>query len=124
MVHDPREREHYPARDHEYQSRVQVAGLRAAAGLRSDAAADALVKALRAASDEFAVIWDRHEVRVRENDHKTLVHPELGEIEVDCQKLVTDNRAQMLLVFTAQPATEGYEKLQLLSVLGNQQFVS
>jgi transcriptional regulator with XRE-family HTH domain len=117
-------RQHYPDRDHDYQSRIQVAALRAAAGLRPDQRASALVGALRAASSEFGEIWDRHEVNVRESDHKTLVHPELGEIEVDCQKLFTDNRAQMLLVFTARPGSEGNEKLQLLSVLGNQQFVS
>ncbi len=121
---DPAERRRYPERDHEYQSRIQVASLRAAAGLRPDQRASALVEALRAASPEFVEIWDRHEVNVRESDHKTLVHPELGEIEVDCQKLFTDNRAQMLLVFTGRPGSEGYEKLQLLSVLGNQQFVS
>ena len=121
---DPLVRLRYPVRDHEYQSRVQVASLRSAAGLaRGDSRADALVGALRAASEEFVRVWDRHEVKVSESDHKTLVHPELGEIEVNCQKLFTDNRAQMLLVFTAQPGTEGYEKLQLLSVLGNQQFV-
>jgi transcriptional regulator with XRE-family HTH domain len=118
------ERRRYPSRDHAYQSRVQVASLRAAAGLRPDPRSSGLVGALRAVSPEFTEIWDRHEVKLRETDHKTLVHPELGEIEVDCQKLFTDNQAQMLLVFTAGPGSEGYEKLQLLSVLGNQQFVS
>ncbi|WP_352303228.1 helix-turn-helix transcriptional regulator [Kineosporia sp. NBRC 101731] len=121
---DPAERRHYPERDHEYQSRIQVAALRAVAGLSRDRRAADLVSALSAVSEEFVEIWVRHEVGVRETDHKTIVHPELGDIEVDCQKLFTDNRAQMLLVFTAQPGSEGYEKLQLLGVLGNQQFVS
>ncbi|MCD5349030.1 helix-turn-helix transcriptional regulator [Kineosporia mesophila] len=121
---DPAERRRYPERDHEYQSRIQVAALRAVAGLSRDRRAADLVSALSAVSDEFVEIWERHEVGVRETDHKTIVHPELGGIEVDCQKLFTDNRAQMLLVFTAQPGSEGYEKLQLMSVLGNQQFVS
>ncbi|CAA9406586.1 MAG: hypothetical protein AVDCRST_MAG01-01-1348, partial [uncultured Rubrobacteraceae bacterium] len=42
----------------------------------------------------------------------------------DSQKLYTQNQAQALLVFTAQPGTEAYEKLQLLSAIGTQQFDS
>ena len=55
-------------------------------------------------------------------DHKTLIHPELGPIEVDCQVLFTEDQSQALLVLTAPPRTEGYEKLQLLAVLGQQRF--
>ncbi|MET8412967.1 hypothetical protein ABZV34_33705 [Streptomyces sp. NPDC005195] len=51
-------------------------------------------------------MWDRHEVAKRFEDHKTLVHPALGRIEVDCQVLFTDNRAQTLLVMTTRPGTE------------------
>ncbi|CAN5276771.1 hypothetical protein BH09ACT6_BH09ACT6_23720 [soil metagenome] len=50
------------------------------------------------------------------------MHPELGEIEVDCKALFTENQAQTLLVLTASPGTVGYEKLQLLGVVGTQQF--
>ena len=35
-----------------------------------------------------------------------------------------ENQAQTILVFTAMPGTEGYEKLQLLSVLGTEQFTA
>jgi transcriptional regulator with XRE-family HTH domain len=122
---DPDERRLYPEADHDHQSRVQAAGLRAAvtAGGSDIRAAD-IVRQLRDVSPEFARVWDLHEVRTRFDDHKTIVHPELGEIEVDCQVLFTENRAQILLVFTASPGTEGYEKLQLLSVVGHQQFTS
>jgi hypothetical protein len=51
-----------------------------------------------------------------------LIHPELGPIELDCQVLFTEDQSQALLVLTAPPRTEGYEKLQLLAVLGQQQF--
>jgi hypothetical protein len=51
-----------------------------------------------------------------------LIHPELGEIEVDCQVLFTEDQSQALLVLTAPPRSEGYEKLQLLAVLGQQDF--
>jgi hypothetical protein len=57
-------------------------------------------------------------------DHKRIVHPELGLIEVDCQILVAENQAQRLLVFTAPPGTEGAEQLQLLSVIGSQRLTA
>lgn len=122
---DPVARSRYPERDHAHQSRVQAAGLRAALSAGgSDARAAAMVRQLRQVSPEFVEVWDLHEVAVRFDAHKTLVHPELGEIEVDCQVLFTENQAQVLLVLTAQPGTESYEKLQLLSVIGEQQFSS
>ncbi|MDF2443441.1 MAG: hypothetical protein JWR01_1644, partial [Subtercola sp.] len=120
---DPGERARYPERDHARQSSIQAAGLRAAISLGGgESRATEIVARLGASSPEFREVWERHEVRTRFDDHKTLLHPELGEIEVDCQALFTENQAQTLLVLTASPGTEGYEKLQLLSVLGTQQF--
>lgn len=55
------------------------------------------------------------------DDHEAIVYSELGDIEPDCQILFTQNQAQALLVFAAQPGTEGHEKLQRLSVVGAQQ---
>jgi len=81
-----------------------------------------LVRALQKASAEFARMWERHEVGRRFVDHKTLIHPELGAIEVDCQVLFTEDQSQALLVLTAPLRTEGYEKLQLLAVLGPEHF--
>jgi hypothetical protein len=70
---------------------------------------------------EFAGLWERHEVARRFADHKTLIHPEVGPIEVDCQALFTEDQSQ-LLVLTAPPRTESYEKLRLLAVLGHEDF--
>lgn len=119
---DPQERRLYPEADHDHQGRVQVSNLRVSLSRGGhDVRATAIVERLRDESPEFVRLWDRHEVAVRFDDHKTIVHPELGEIELDCQILFTQNQAQALLVFTAQPGTEGQEKLQLLSVVGTQQ---
>lgn len=120
---DPAERLRYPARDRDRQGRAQVANLRATYGaMGPKSRAGELVRALQKESPEFAGLWDRHEVAQRFADHKTLVHPEIGEIEVDCQVLFTEDQSQALLVLTAPPNTEGYEKLQLLSVLGHESF--
>ena len=105
------------------QSRAQVANLRAAYGsMGPRSRAGELVRALVKESDEFAELWERHEVARRFADHKTLIHPELGPIELDCQALFTEDQSQALLVLTAPPRTEGYEKLRLLAVLGQERF--
>jgi transcriptional regulator with XRE-family HTH domain len=120
---DPAERLRYPEDDRERQSRAQVANLRAAYGtMGPDSRAGELVRALQRKSQEFTALWDRHEVARRFEDHKTLIHPELGPIELDCQVLFTEDQSQALLVLTAPPRSEGYEKLQLLSVLAHERF--
>lgn len=120
---DPSDRLHYPEGDRDRQSRAQVANLRAAYGsMGPSSRAGELVRALQKASPEFAELWERHEVERRFADHKTLVHPELGPIELDCQVLFTENQSQALLVLTAAPRTEDHEKLQLLAVLGRERF--
>jgi len=120
---DPAQRLRYPEDDRDRQSRAEVANLRAAYGsMGPKSRAGELVRALQKASAEFAALWERHEVARRFADHKTLIHPELGPIELDCQVLFTEDQSQALLVLTAPTGTEGYEKLQLLAVLGHQQF--
>ncbi|WIX83245.1 helix-turn-helix transcriptional regulator [Amycolatopsis carbonis] len=120
---DPDERLIYPEDDRARQSRAQVAGLRAAHGsMGPRSRAGELVRALQQESAEFAELWERHEVARRFEDHKTLIHPQLGPIEVDCQALFTEDWSQSLLVLTAAPRTEAAEKIQLLGVLGNEQF--
>ncbi|RCV48284.1 helix-turn-helix transcriptional regulator [Marinitenerispora sediminis] len=120
---DPAERRCYPEDDHHRQSRAQVANLRAAYGAMGPRSrAGEIVRALRQESAEFAELWERHEVAKRFEDHKTLLHPELGAIEVDCQTLFTEDQSQALLVLTAAPRTADHEKLQMLSVLGHERF--
>jgi transcriptional regulator with XRE-family HTH domain len=122
---DPSQRLRYPEDDRDRQGRALVANLRAAHGsMGPQSRAGQVVRALRKASAEFAELWDRHEVAKRFEDHKTLVHPELGPIELDCQALFTEDQSQALLVLTAAPRTEGYEKLRLLAVLGQEHFAS
>lgn len=120
---DPSERLRYPEDDRDRQSRAQVANLRAAYGqMGPTSPAGELVRTLRAASPEFAALWERHEVGRRFADHKTLIHPDLGPIEVDCQALFTEDQSQALLVLTAAPGTEGDAKLRMLAELSHEPF--
>jgi hypothetical protein len=82
----------YPEDDRDRQSRAQVASLR---GLRIDGPELAGRRAGAGAAE------GKHRVR---------------------RALGTARGRQALLVLTAPPRTEGYEKLQLLAVLGHQHF--
>lgn len=118
---DPQARERYPSEDHPHHSRVFVADLQAAAARRGrDAEITRMVAVLRRRSQEFAALWDTHDVAVRRKDHKKIVHPTLGVIELDCYNLLSEDGRQRLLWFTAPPGSRGAEQLELLSVIGTQ----
>jgi hypothetical protein len=80
-----------------------------------------LVARLQAASADFRRLWAEHEVGVRRVDRKTLVHPRVGPILLDCETLVTPDLGQQLLVLTPADA-EARERLELLRVLGVEEF--
>lgn len=123
FVHPETERLMYPEDDRDRQSRAQVASLRAGLGSSGPRSrASELVRELSARSPEFVGIWEAHEVARRFEDHKVLVHPEVGPIEVDCQALFTEDGSQTLLVLTAAPRSEAEGRLRLLAVLGTQAF--
>jgi len=61
-------------------------------------------------------------VGTRFHDRKTLIHRELGAIDVDCQALFTEDQGQALLVLTAAPRSDAAGKLELLAVLGHHRF--
>lgn len=120
---DPAARERYATEEHEKNSRINVAQLRAAVardGAGSPAAE--LAGVLRRTSDEFAGLWERHEVGLRWSETKRFAHPQVGRLELYCQVLLEPDEGQSLLVFTATPGTESHEKLALLTVLGTESF--
>ncbi|MER6926734.1 helix-turn-helix transcriptional regulator, partial [Streptomyces spiralis] len=117
---DPFVREAYPEDEHERRGRLVVADLRTAVARRGsgDAEAAALVARLREASEEFAAIWDRHEVAVRRQSRLRVRHPEVGLIEFDYEALLSPAEDQRLLLFTPPPGTPSAEALDLLRVVG------
>ncbi|GAA4538747.1 helix-turn-helix transcriptional regulator [Pseudonocardia xishanensis] len=118
--HDTR-RDH-PAEERGRQARRMVADLRATAGRRAgDPDVEGLVARLKAASAEFRALWDAHEVAVRRADRKTIPNPRVGPVRVDCETLMTPDQGQLLLVLTPADA-EAREKLELLWVLGVEEF--
>ncbi|WP_437115000.1 helix-turn-helix transcriptional regulator [Streptomyces flaveolus] len=122
---DPKARQLYPEADHEAQSRAFVADLRAAAARRDakDVEARSMISALLDVSSEFAALWADHDVAFRRDDRKRLNHPTLGLIEVNCLTLFSEDGRQRLLWFTPAVGTDSAGLLDLLTVVGTQEFV-
>jgi transcriptional regulator with XRE-family HTH domain len=115
---DPSVREIYPTEDHDFLSRLWASGLRELVGVRGpDSRAAHYVELLTAESAEFREVWERHEVGVRPGATKRYQHPEVGLLELTCQTLLDPDQSHRLLVYTAAPGSDSYEKLQLLSML-------
>jgi len=118
---DPTSRALYAPTEHPFLSRLWVSGLREVSTLRGPSSRAArIAEALLEQSEEFRSLWERHEIGVRPQETKNFVHAELGELELTCQTLIDPAQSHFLLVYTASPGTESYEKLQLLSVIGSQ----
>ncbi|MEV6011335.1 helix-turn-helix transcriptional regulator [Streptomyces sp. NPDC051976] len=121
MFTDPEARARFPEEDHETLARNHVAHLRAVLAARpDDPRPAALVAELRGSSPLFARLWEEHEVAVRRSDTKRILHPVVGELTLDCEVLLSAEHDQRLIVYTARPGTESYDRLQLLRVVGLQ----
>ena len=119
---EPGSRSVHPVEDHPRHSRDLVADLRAAVARRGpDAEAAAFVAGLRAASEEFAALWDSGDVSVRRTVRTRFVHQSLGVLELDVQRLVSEDGRQRLLFCTAPPGSPAVGQLELLSVIGGQE---
>lgn len=102
-------------------SAAHVGDLRAAFTRRGgDREVAALVEELQAASAEFSRLWALHDVGVRRSDRKTVVHGEVGAIEMRCEVLLTPDEDIAMHAFFPLEGTDAQEKLDLLAVIGSQ----
>ena len=118
---DPSARDRYAPEEHAFLTRMYASGLREIVTLRGpDSRAAHLADLLLAQSEEFRRVWDDHEIGVRPREVKHFIHPEVGALELTCQRLIDPDQAHSLLVYTAIPGSESHDKLNLLSVIGTQ----
>ncbi|PWV57238.1 helix-turn-helix transcriptional regulator [Nocardiopsis sp. L17-MgMaSL7] len=116
---DPAARSLHAPEEHRFLTRMYVAGLREIATLRGPGSRAAhFADLLLEQSEEFRRVWEDHEVGIRPHGIKRFVHPEVGPLELNCQRLLDPDQAHSLLVYTAVPGSESHEKLRLLSVIG------
>jgi hypothetical protein len=101
-----------------------VADLRAAAArYPADQRLRRLVAELHANSARFADLWDSGAVGRHVAARKTIDHPDVGPLELDCDVLTVAGSDLHLVIYTAEPGTEDAERLALLTVLGTQSLV-
>ncbi|SEP09176.1 helix-turn-helix transcriptional regulator [Actinacidiphila rubida] len=100
---------------------LQVTDLRATA-LRypDDQRVRRLVAELREGSDRFAELWESGEVAGRQAGRKTVDHPQVGPVTLDCDVLHVAGSDLRVLVYTAEPGSPDAERLALIGVLGTQ----
>ncbi|WP_435112970.1 helix-turn-helix transcriptional regulator [Nocardiopsis synnemataformans] len=118
---DPGARRLHAPEEHPFLTRMYASGLRELVTLRGPGSRAAyLADLLLGQSEEFRRVWEDHEIGVRPHHVKHFVHPEVGPLELNCQRLVDPGQAHSLLVYTAVPGSESYDRLHLLSVIGAQ----
>ncbi|MFJ9115161.1 helix-turn-helix transcriptional regulator [Streptomyces sp. NPDC102394] len=114
--HTPEERRSFEA--------GMVAELRsAAARYPADRQLQRLIAELRTRSPRFAELWEAGVVGRLQASHKTIDHPQVGLMTLDCDLLRVEENDLHILVYSAEPGTEAAEKLELLSVLGTQNLI-
>lgn len=94
--------------------RMMVSELRRAADrYPDDLGVHELIDGLRTAP-RFDELWARYETLPLEGSHKTIVHPELGPITVDCDILAVERADLHIVMNWAVPGTRDAEKLDAL----------
>ena len=98
-----------------------VADLRSATGrYPDDTGLRKLIADLCSASARFAELWDTGAVGTHESARKTIRHPDVGPVTVDCDVLTVHGSDLRIVAYTAPPGSEAAEKLKLLGVIGTQ----
>jgi transcriptional regulator with XRE-family HTH domain len=120
---EPGSRARIPEQDWPHHSAAHVNDLRATYSRRAgESDVTALVEDLLDRSAEFRTLWERHEVAVRRHDRKRVVHPEVGLLHLTCEVLLTPDEDLQLVAFFPTEGTDAQEKLDLLRVIGAQDF--
>ena len=101
-----------------------VADLRAAAArYPADQRLRRLIAELHAQSSRFAELWESGAVGRHEAARKTIDHPHIGPLTLDCDVLTVAGSDLHIMIYTAEPETEDAERLALATVLGTQTLV-
>jgi transcriptional regulator with XRE-family HTH domain len=104
----------------EVADRAVVADLRrATAKFPGDPALAELVRCTIAGNERFAQLWQEGTVGDRRGERKTIHHPTVGELTVDCDVLVDTDSFLKIVVYTA-PTPEDATKLQFAILTGSE----
>ena len=94
-----------------------VADLHGAAGrYPDDEPLQELIADLEATSPRFAELWEQRPVARHISDRKTIDHPEIGPVTVDCDELTVAGSDLRIIVYSAPPGSDDARALALLSI--------
>jgi transcriptional regulator with XRE-family HTH domain len=114
---------HTPHEQRAFEAAV-VADLRVTAGrYPADQRLRRLLAQLRTNSERFAELWDAGVVGEQQAARKTIEHPQVGPLTLDCDVLSVAGSDLRIMIYTAEPGTQDAERLALLSVVGTQSLV-
>ncbi|MEW1828721.1 helix-turn-helix transcriptional regulator [Streptomyces sp. NPDC088196] len=77
-----------------------------------------LLAELRAGSEEFRVIWETGPVHAPGHRTKTLTHPKVGRLHVNCDVLAVPHDDQQVVFVTADPGTPSARAMRQLALAG------
>jgi transcriptional regulator with XRE-family HTH domain len=105
--------------DCETSDRAVVADLRRASGrYPSDTRLAALIRRTLDGNPRFARLWHEGTVGGHAEDRKTVRHPVVGDITVDCDVLNDSDTDLKIVIYTVVPGSEDETKLDLARVAG------
>lgn len=121
---DPASRDANDPAEHELIGRAYAADLRAGVAQRSprDRFAHGLVDDLLHRSTEFADLWSEQHVAALTSAPKLLRHPIVGQLDLQCDVVLSPATGHRLILFRPRPGSESHEQIAFLDVLGNQHF--
>ncbi|MFF0065691.1 helix-turn-helix transcriptional regulator [Streptomyces sp. NPDC005279] len=100
-----------------------VADLRASLGrFPDDPHLIRLIDELQSVSPRFMELWARTDVASSTSQLKSVEHPEVGRLTLNCDVLEVTGSALRLVVYTAAPGTPDHQALALLCAVGPQTF--
>ncbi|TDT97445.1 helix-turn-helix protein [Streptomyces sp. 846.5] len=75
-----------------------------------------LIRDLNAGNRRFAELWATGVVAAHREDHKTIDHPSVGPVTVDCDVLADGDSELKIVIMTAVPGSADETKLQLTAI--------
>jgi hypothetical protein len=103
----------------EASDRAIVADLRrASARYPGDPRLAVLIRRTLDGNPRFAALWHAGAVGGHAEDRKTIRHPDIGDVTVDCDVLSDGDTDLKIVIYTAAPGSEDATKLDLALVAG------
>ncbi|RYJ21175.1 putative DNA-binding protein [Streptomyces sp. L-9-10] len=79
-----------------------------------------LIGELRRVSNRFAVLWNSRITDSHDTGTRTIHHPDVGPMTVDCDTLTVPGCDLRIAAYSAAPGTDAADKLRLLDVIGTE----